>query len=286
MRGLLATVADLAVLVFAVTSMLSVGFAHSAKEILGPLRNLWALARALLANFVLVPLLALGIIWVWPLDRPLQAGLILVAMSAGAPFLIKLAEVAQAEVALSATLLVLLLPVTVVYAPIAVPRVLPEADVSAGALAVPLFLTMLLPLAAGLLVSSRWPAPARRWGPVARRASTLALVVIVLATALANLRTIVALFVEWAIVPAALVVAGAFVIGYLLGGRDRNAREVLGLATSQRNIAAATVMATQGFVDNAAVVMVIVTSLVGFALLFPVAALLRRRKPNPAAQTG
>ncbi|MFS8480002.1 MAG: hypothetical protein FWJ93_13795, partial [Micromonosporaceae bacterium] len=107
-RDLLSRTADLAVLVFAVTSMLSVGLAHSAKQILGPLRDLRALARALLANFVLVPLLAIGIVRLWPLDRPLEAGLILVAMSAGAPFLIKLTEVARAEVALSATLLVLL----------------------------------------------------------------------------------------------------------------------------------------------------------------------------------
>ncbi|WP_030275057.1 bile acid:sodium symporter family protein [Micromonospora globosa] len=283
MRTVLTTVADLAVLLFAVTSMLSVGLTHSARQILGPLRDLWAVARALLANFVLVPLLALGIVRLWPLDRPLEAGLILVAMSAGAPFLIKLSEVARSDVALSATLLVLLLPVTVLYAPIAVPRVLPEAEVSAGALAVPLVLTMLLPLAAGLLLNSRWPDPARRWGPVARRVSTLALVLIVLATTLANIPTIVTLFAEGAIVPAMLVVAGAFVIGYLLGGRDRDARAVLGLGTSQRNIAAATVMATQGFVDNDTVVMVIVTSLTGFALLFPVAAVLRRRERVPAA---
>ncbi len=286
MRDLLATVADLAVLVFAVTSMLSVGLAHSARQVLGPLRDLRALARAVLANFVLVPLLALGVVRLWPLDRPLEAGLILVAMSAGAPFLIKLTEVAGADVALSATLLVLLLPVTVVYAPVAVPRVLPEAEVSAVSLAVPLFLTMLLPLAVGLLVNSRWAGRARRWAPATRRTSTLALVVIVVATTLANFSTIVELFTDGAIVPALLVIAGAFVIGYLLGGRDRNARAVLGLGTSQRNIAAATVMATQGFADNDTVVMVIVTSLAGFALLFPVAAVLRRRARTPAARAG
>src|SRR5690606_41893904 len=56
-RDLLSRTADLAVLVFAVTSMLSVGLTHSAKQILGPLRDLRALAPALLANFVLVPLL-------------------------------------------------------------------------------------------------------------------------------------------------------------------------------------------------------------------------------------
>ena len=285
MRDLLSGVANLAVLLFAVTSMLSVGLAHSVKQILGPLRDLWALVRALLANFVLVPLLALGILRLWPLDRPLEAGLLLVAMSAGAPFLIKLTEVASAEVSLSATLLVLLLPATVVYAPVVVPQVLPEAEVSAGALAVPLVLTMLLPLAVGLLMHTRWPAPAQRWGPIARRTSTLALVVIALATTLANFPAIIALFAEGTIVPALLVIAGAFVIGYLLGGRDRNVRTVLALGTSQRNIAAATVMATQGFASRDTVVMVIVTSLAGFALLFPVSGVLRKRESTLAGRS-
>ena len=282
LRDVLSGVANVAVLVFAVTSMLSVGLAHSVKQVLGPLRDLWALARALLANFVLVPLLALGIVRLWPFDRPLEAGLILVAMSAGAPFLIKLAEVARSDVALNATLLVLLLPATVVYAPLAVPLVLPEAEVSAVDLAVPLFLTMLLPLAAGLLINTRWPAPARRRAPVANRISSVTLVVIVLATTLADIPGIVTLFAEAAIVPAILVIAGAFVIGYLLGGNGRNARTVLGLGTSQRNIAAATVMATQGFASRDTVVMVIVTSLAGFALLFPVAGVLRRRESATA----
>ncbi|MHA4949287.1 bile acid:sodium symporter family protein [Micromonospora sp. SD19] len=286
LRDVLSGLANLAVLVFAVTSMLSVGFAHSAREILSPLRDVSKLLRALLANFVLVPLLGLAIVRLWPLERPLAAGLVLVAMAAGAPFLIKLTAVAQAEVALSATLLVLLLPLTVVYAPIIVPQVLPEADVSAGALAVPLVLTMLLPLAVGLLVHARWPALARRSVPFVRHASTVALVVLVAGTTLANIPTIIELFTTGAIVAPVLLIAGAFVIGLLLGGKDRNAREVLGLGTAQRNISAATVMATQGFADNDTLVMVIAASLVGFALLFPAAAVLRRSESAPATPNG
>src|SRR5690606_6790175 len=112
------------------------------------------------------------------------------------------------------------------------------------------------------------------------------LVVIVLTTTLANIPTIITLFAEGAIVPALLVVAGAFVIGYLPGGRDRDVRNVLALGTSQRNIAAATVMATQSFAENETVVMVIVTSLAGFALLCSVAAVLRRRGSTPAPHCG
>jgi len=46
-----------------------------------------------------------------------------------------------------------------------------------------------------------------------------------------------------------LVMAGAFAAGYLLGGSDPAEGEVIALGTTQRNIAAATVVATQSFGD-------------------------------------
>ena len=65
-------------------------------------------------------------------------------------------------------------------------------------------------------------------------------------------------------------------IGYVLG-MDGPSREVLGFATSQRNVAAATVVAATAVDDRDTVVMVVVASLAGLALLLPVAAWLRKR---------
>ena len=267
---------DASVVVFAATSMLSVGFGHTVREIFGPLRNLRGVIRALLANFVLVPILAFLVVRLLPLSEPHEIGIFLIAAAAGAPFLIKLAEAAESDVALSATLLVLLLPATIVYMPLVVPLALPEADVSALAIAVPLVLTMLLPLAVGLFVRARSERSATRLQPATATISTGALVVLVLATILANLGGILDVLFSTAILAALLVIGGAFVIGYLLG-MDRRSREVLGFGTSQRNIAAATVVATNAVDDPDTVVMVIVASLAGFAILFPVAAWLRKR---------
>jgi BASS family bile acid:Na+ symporter len=49
----------------------------------------------------------------------------------------------------------------------------------------------------------------------------------------------------------------------------------LGLGTAQRNIAAATVVVAQG--DSSTLAMIVVTSLVGFAILFPTAWALEKR---------
>src|SRR5688572_5847864 len=137
----LTSVARISVLSFAVTSMASVGLAHSFREVLYPLRNVRAVVRVLIANFVLVPLLGVAIAQVLALPRALETGLILISMAAGAPFVVKLAGHAHGNIALSATLLVLLLPATVVYMPMVVPLVL-KTWVSAGAIALTLFLTM------------------------------------------------------------------------------------------------------------------------------------------------
>jgi predicted Na+-dependent transporter len=278
MAAALQGLVNLAALVFAVISMLAVGLGHDWREIVDQLRQWRKVLRALAVNFVLVPILAYIVVQIFPLEQAHAIGLFLVAAAAGAPFLIKLTEAADSDVALSATLLVVLLPATIVYMPIVVPLELPDAGVSAFAIARPLVLTMLLPLGIGLVVRARAPRLARSVQPPMGKLSTVSLIVLVAATILANLPGILAIFRTTAILAALILIGGAFAIGYGLGGPRRSSKEVLGLGTAQRNIAAATVVATQavGHPDTAA--MVVVSSLAGFAILFPVAGALRKRR--------
>lgn len=279
MTELLPGLLDIAVLVFAVSSMLSVGCGYTLSQIAGPLRQPRRVVRALVANFVLVPLLAIAILQFLPLGRPLAVGLFLVATAAGAPFLIKLTKAAEADVALSTALLVLLLPATIIYMPIVVPLALPEAAVSVPGIAKPLVLTMLLPLALGLVIRAYAERLALRLQSIMGKVSTIALVILVAATILANLREILGLFGTGAILAGVLLIAGAFAIGFALG----EAQEVLALGTGQRNIAAAMVVATQAFDNPEIVSMVVVASLIDLAVLFPLAWMLRRRQRRATA---
>ncbi len=280
MQRIAALVADIAIAAFAIVSMLSVGLGNSPRDVIRPLRHPPAVLRIVAANFVLVPALAWLVAKGLRLNDSLEIGIILVGAAAGAPVLIKLSEAAASRLDLTAALLVLVLPVTVLYMPLVLPLLLPGVDVPAMVVAVPLVLTMLVPLAAGLLGRARWPATAARVQPVMGRLATLALATLVIATVVANYRGIVD--VGWrGVVAAVIVILGAFVIGYALGS-SRHRREVLGLGTAQRNISAATIVASQSFDDPEAVVMVIVTSLIGLAVLFPIARVLRRREPIAA----
>lgn len=277
MFELLNRLVDLAIAVFAVSSMLSVGFGSRLGDLLAPLQVPGNVFRALGANFVLVPVLAYLVITILPIDQARANALILIASAAGAPFLIKLSEAAGSDIDLTAALLVLLLPVTIIYMPLVVPLLLPGTGVSALAIGTPLLITMLLPLGIGLFIRERWEAVAVRLRPLMGRISTWSLIVLILATVVANYETIVG--IGWAAgLGALLVVGGALLIGYVSGGSDPDKREVLGLGTGQRNIAAASVVAAQSLGDATTISMVIATSIVGFAVLFPAAWALRRRE--------
>jgi predicted Na+-dependent transporter len=126
----LIAIGTLGVLVFIVTSMLGMGFGLTIPQIMAPLKNTRLVLLSLMANFVIVPLLALLIVRLLPLSEGLQIGLILVGMAAGAPFLPKLVQVAKGDMAFTAGLMIMLMVLTVAYLPIVLPFVLIGVQVS------------------------------------------------------------------------------------------------------------------------------------------------------------
>jgi BASS family bile acid:Na+ symporter len=283
MTGVLTSLLEIATIAFAVTSMMSVGFAYTFKQLIAPLRSPRSVLIALFANLVAVPLLALAVVRLLDLAPPLAIGLLLVATATGAPFVIRLTHIARGDVRLAAGLLVLLLVVSMVYMPIVVPLIAPDTTVSAMAIAMPLVSTMLLPLGVGLFVDGWNEGLADRLQPLMTKLSSLSLVVLVLTTFWLHLPAVAAVFGTGAIFGALIVVAGAFAIGYMLPGPNLRKRKVLGLGTAQRGIAAAMVVATQAFDDATIVVMVVVTMVVSMAVLFPLAWAMGRRESKRAA---
>jgi BASS family bile acid:Na+ symporter len=245
----------------------------------------------LVANFVLVPLLAVGIERVFPMAPPLALGLFLLAGSAGAPFLIKLASAAKSDLALSAGLLVLLVPATVVFLPFYVPlamahpslRGLSYVPSSLVKLGLPLLSTLILPLLIGVAVKAFAPRWVARLVPIGGKVSTVAVVVVIASTFGANLNELLNILRTGAVITGFLLVLGAFAVGYLLSRRER--RAVLGLGTAQRNVAAAMVLASQDFKDPDVLVMVTACTLAGLFVLFPIAWLLSRQPPHVGLPT-
>ncbi len=269
------SISDISVLLFPVASMFAVGLSFTFSQLIRPFRYPDRVFRAIVANFILVPLLALGISRLFSLDPPLAAGVLLVGTAAGAPFLLKLTQVANADVSLGASLLVLLMPLTVLFMPLVIPLIIADVSVNAIGIAIPLILTMLLPLIIGHTMDSLFPKLAVRILPIVNRISSIALLTLVVSTVLLN----GSLFLELgtvAIAAAVLLTAGGFAMGYLISSQGFNRRTVMGLGAGQRNIAAALVVASQDFKDPKTLFMVVLFSVIDLLVLFPIALLLRR----------
>jgi BASS family bile acid:Na+ symporter len=280
---LLSKTVPVAMLCFVVSSMLAVGLSLTVGQILAPLRNGRLVAASLLANFVLMPLAAMGLTRLLRLDQPLGVALILLGSAAGAPFLPKLAGVARGNLAFAVGLMVLLMVLTVGYLPLVLPLLLEGVSVDPTKIARSLVLLMLLPLAVGLVVRARYAITAARGAGLLNRVSTLSLIAVIVLLSVTNVRNILNLFGTRGVVASVLFLIVGFGLGWLLGGRAVETKGVLALGTAQRNIAAALVVAGQNFTDPRVVVMVVVVAVVGLLVLMPLARWAAGRGGGPEA---
>lgn len=276
MSGTLQTLANLGVLTFVVSSMLAMGLSLTVAQIVASLRDAGLVLRVLVANFVIVPAVALLILLVIPLGKPLSIGLLLLATAAGAPFLPKLAQAAKGSAALGVGLMVLLMVTTVAYVPLVLPLLLPGVEVNPLEIARSLVLLMLVPLGIGLLLKARYEELAASLQPAMAQASSISLLAVFVLLLALNFRTVIGTVGSGAIIAALLLIAVSFVAGYMLGGSSSG--PVVGLGTAQRNVSAAMVVASSNFTDPDVLVMIIVGALLMLLVLMPLAGELGKRR--------
>ena len=276
MTEILETFATLAVLVFVIGSMFSLGLSLTMKQILDPLRNARMVILALVANFVLVPILAYVLALIFNLDESLRIGLILLSTAAGAPFLPKLVDVAKGNIAFSVGLMVLLMVVTIIYLPIVLPLLLSDVEVNPWDIAQSLIIMMLIPLAVGLFIKARYEEAAAKIQPTFGMASNIALLTLTVLGLVLNFSSMIGLVGSLGILAGILFILVSLVIGYLLGGSDRGDKSVMGLGTAQRNISAALVVAAQNFSADV-ITYLMVIAIIGLVVLMPAAGELGKR---------
>ena len=284
MTEIMETLAGLSVLVFVIGSMASMGLSLKIPQIIAPLKDIKLVVLALVANFVLVPLVAVVITLLIPLDEPVRIGLILLATAAGAPFLPKLAEVAKGSTAFSVGLMVLLMVVTIIYLPLVLPLLLGGVEVNPWDIAQSLIVMMLIPLAIGLFINARYEETAAKIQPTFGQASNIALLALTVLGLVLNFKEMIGLVGSLGILAGIIFIVVSVVIGYLLGGSDGEIKSVMGLGTGQRNISAALVVAAQNF-DTNVITYLMVIAVIGLVVLMPLAGELGKRSASPASET-
>jgi len=278
-------IANIGILTFVVASMAALGLSLTINQILAPLRNGRLVVMALLANFVLTPALAFAIKTLIPMEEGYAIGLILLATAAGAPFLPKLVQVAKGDIALSVGIMVLLMVTTVIYVPLVLPLLLPGVMVNPLDIASSLVVLMLIPLAIGLFIKSRYGTVAESLQPHMAQISNMGLMLGFVAILLLSWRSLLSTIGSGAILAAALLIIGAFLIGWFLAGKERTVRSVLGLGTGQRNVAAALVVAGGNFSDPNVLVMCMVGAILMLVSLMITAGELGKRAPDGRGST-
>ena len=266
---------QLALPVFIFATMANIGMTQKLREIVEYWRDWPFYAKMIAANFIAAPFVMWALLQIWPLQPSYTAGLAVYSLCAGAPFLIKLTATSKQDLALGAATMMLLVLGTIVIVPLAVPLLLPGLSVDAGTMAWTLVKQLLLPMLAGALLSRLAPKLNKMLQPWVARIGAIALNVVLATTIIGFLPQMLPIILSGALVIGLVFVLIAFGIGYLAGWGNDALEDIGGLATAQRNTAAAMLIAVSSFTDSTVFVMITLVNALGIVALIVIAGRLK-----------
>ena len=197
------------------------------------------LARALVAMFAVMPVIAVAIAVLCDLNRALEVALILLALSPVPPILPR----KEIEAGGSAHFVLGLLAVASLVAIVVVPggvaligRVFGEhVEISVGVTTSVVATSVLLPLVAGLVVAHLAPGFSRKAANPLALAANVLLIVLFLPVLYVARHAILAQFGNFTILVLALFTVIGLAVGHLLGGPVEGDRTALALAVANRH---------------------------------------------------
>jgi BASS family bile acid:Na+ symporter len=259
----------------------SIGLTVRFDEVLASFRQTRLVVRAVVANFVLVPLVTVGLLYIFQAAPLVAAGFLILAVCPGAPVGPTFTRIAGGDVSLATGLMVILAGLSAILTPALLTGLLnwltPASDLHIDyvAIAITLLMTQMLPLAIGLGCHQWLPQVSRVLArPISLLANLLLLTVVALILAtqyemLADIRPR-----GW--LGMLLLLAASLGIGWLCGGPAQAARHALAVTTGLRNAAVGLVIVAANFAGTPAVTAVVAFALVSIFGTLAAAALLGR----------
>ena len=238
--------------------MLLIGLRVTFVEIIQTAKNWRLVGRAVLSNYLLVPVVTIILLILFDAAPMVAAGFLVLAVCPGAPYGPPFTGIARANVPTAVGLMVILAGSSALVGPMLLRVLLPwvsgaeTLSVDLVAMASALLITQLLPLLAGLLVKHWRPQFAERLlNPLEliSKIMNLSVVGLILVTQFPMLMEVkIRGFVGMLI----LLVA-SLVIGWVAGGTGSNNRKTMALTTSLRNVGVGLVIVTGNFAGTPAV---------------------------------
>jgi bile acid:Na+ symporter, BASS family len=274
-------------LIMIVSTMLGAGLTVDRERLVETLRQYGLLGKALLANFILVPLVAILLVKLIHVDTGFAIGIVLMSMAPGVPFLVNSAgRAGGGSLSFALTIAFCFAALSVITIPITIELVPPPTD--AAHVPIMKFLTTLIvfqlvPLILGALIGPKLaPAVVEKAEKVLRLfffAATLVFVVLMFPQLAQSVSKVYGYGHLLIIACVALFSAG---IGWLLGGPKREYRRTLSIATLLRNIGLCTLIGTDPIFANTLVLPTIFTYfIVTFVISLPIRIFYKRTKEAP-----
>jgi bile acid:Na+ symporter, BASS family len=238
--------------------MVTIGLGVTVAEIVGVAGDPRTLARAGLANYVIVPAAAVALLLLFGAAPLVAAGFLIAAVCPGAPYGPPFTGMAKGNVTLAVGLMMVLAGSSAVLAPLLLRVLLPlvsgdhPVEIELAKMIATLLGNQLLALGVGLFIRHRWPKLADRLGKPARLLSLLLNVTLLATILTVQFDTLIAIPLRAFGGMTALVLAG-IAAGWLLGGRGDSDRRAMAMATSVRNVAVTLVIAAGSFPGTPAV---------------------------------
>ncbi len=261
--------------------MLSMGLKVKLDEVVASIRMPRLLILSVVANFLLVPAVMMGILQAFDPGPLLSVGFLILAVCPGAPLGPPFATIARGDVPCAIGQMVILAGFSALLSPallrMVLPHVLPANDLHVDYLAIvrTLLVVQILPLAFGLAIHHGAP---KLTGRIARPVRVLAdlLLLSAIALVLVKEREAIESFNMRGWFAMLLVLIPSVGIGWLCGGPGQATRKALALTTGLRNVAVALIIVSNNFAGTTAVSAVIAYAFVsivgtlGCAFLFAV----------------
>ena len=229
------------------TVMFDLGLKIAAREYEWARRHLGLLLKGLFAVLVAVPAMAVIVTQAFDLPRAATVGIVLMALSPGAPVALRRSLEAGAEASFAPMLQIAVAALAIVSMPLTIAALneyyAGQAVIAPRDLARQVFFAQFLPLGLGMLSRRLLPRAAARAAPWVNRAATILLVALVF-LALANMWQVVVGAWPRAVLCVVLVTVLALAVGHALGGPDAQTRTAVAISSAVRNPGLALVVAT------------------------------------------
>ena len=279
--------AKIVAIVMLVSLMLHTGLQVNLAHLATCLRNVGLLGRALLANFVLVPLYGVLFTRLFHLSEPITIGVLLMAISPGVPFVVLSGGRRKGGSLGFAVELAFLLPaLSIITVPITASLVLPGEHISTSSVVASLFVFQLIPLLIGIFINERAPEAAARLQRLVGIVAIIAVVVLFGLLGPGLVRAVASVYGSRGILGMLCVVILSLLTGWAFGGSERAYRRTLSAGTGLRNVGLAAVIATTTFGKGQVAEAVLVYLLVQLILVTLVGVLYTRTAKGSEAALG